>query len=116
MRFAVVRRLAGILAVFSLVFAPAASHIGAESTPAEPPDADLSGAVLAPTFTSSELAVGRSSEDSADAQDEEVAGYTPGEMHVDTGSVAPTAQAVAETIAATNSITQAWASRAPPAS
>ena len=116
MVFALVRRLVGVLAVFSVVFAPAATHEGGDNTPAAPPDADLSGAVLAPTFTSSELAVGRSSEDSADEHDEERAGYALGEMHVHTGSLGVTARAVTETVAAANSIPQAWASRAPPAS
>ena len=113
---AVVRRLAGVVAVFAVVFAPAAGDLTSGSGSNEPAPTDLSGAVLAPTFASSELALGRFSEHTVDNDDRvEHAGYQPEDpdtpRHRTDGPV-PTAS---ETVGPGSAVAQGWSQRAPPA-
>ena len=113
---AAAKRVAGVLAVFAVVFAPAASDIGPGHASDALSGTDLSGAVLAPTFASSELAIGRPVHDVADDEGTTVAGHQPGGSDVPPRSEHRPTWSVAETIGATHSSAEAWSSRAPPAS
>ena len=108
---AVAKRVAGVLAVFAVVFAPAASDMGAGHASEAPSGTDLSGAVLAPTFASSELAIGRAVHDVADDEGTIVAGHQPGSDVPPRSEHRPTWSVGAE-----DSSAEAWSSRAPPAS
>lgn len=84
----VVRRLAAVVAVFAVMFAPGAIEAPSAAEPVEPAPADLSGAVLAPTFTSSELTLGRTEEAVVDGQCTDVAGFSPDTPHEPAAAVA----------------------------
>lgn len=104
------------MAVFAVLFAPAAGDLTSGSGSNDPAPTDLSGAVLAPTFASSELALGRFSEPSVDEDDGvEHAGYQPADPdtpRLPTDGPIPTAS---ETVGPRSEVAQAWSQRAPPA-
>jgi hypothetical protein len=113
---AAAKRVAGVLAVFAVVFAPAASDIGPGHASDVPSGTDLSGAVLAPTFASSELAIGRAVHDVVDDEGTIAAGHRSDGPDLPPRSEHRPIRSVAETTAATYSSAEAWSSRAPPAS
>lgn len=109
------RRLAAVVAVFAVMFAPGAVDAPSAAEPAEPAPADLSGAVLAPTFTSSELTLGRTEEAVADGQCTDVAGFSPDMAHERAAAVTGAKAPMPEVVDPTECSEGTWSERGPPA-